>query len=256
MLAVIIMLFFDAAWMYLLAIYIENVRPGEFGTPASPLYPLYYLFPSMSASDVSVALGRESLVTVRTRIEDAVVEERESGNTYGIEIDHLTKTYPPRTVGGNSFTAVRDLTLKMKVNEVTALLGQNGAGKSSTMNMLCGLFSATSGDMKMLGHDIQTVNGANFRRTVAGICPQHDTLWGNLTTYEHLVFFASIKGMSLTDAKAAATTMLEELALIEKRDTFTTSLSGGQKRRLSVAIAMIGGSSVVILDEPTSGALI
>lgn len=121
------------------------------------------------------------------------------------------------------------------------------------MNMLCGLFSATDGEMRMNGQDIQSSIGRSYRRDNLGVCPQHDVLWDSLTVWEHLVFFAVIKGMARRDAERAADDMLAELALQEKRDVYAKSLSGGQKRRLSVAIAMIGGSSVVILDEPTSG---
>lgn len=105
----------------------------------------------------------------------------------------------------------------------------------------------------MGGHDIQTTEGREFRRRTLGVCPQHDVLWKMLTVWEHLVFFAVVKGMKRKEAEAAADSMLNELALTEKRNIYAKELSGGQKRRLSVAIAMIGGSSVVILDEPTSG---
>jgi len=247
MFSVIVMLLFDALWMYLLSIYLENVRPGEFGTAESLLFPLHYILPFLKKE---VQDADEAPYEPQP---DGAVREQMANSQFGIEVRSLTKVYPPRMVGGNSFKAVDNLTLKMQTNQVTALLGQNGAGKSTTMNMLCGLFSPSYGQMRMNGRDLASHDGLIHRKDSLGVCPQHDVLWDALTVWEHLVFFAVIKGMPFKEAKQAADGMLAELALTEKRDVRTKALSGGQKRRLSVAIAMIGGSNIVILDEPTSG---
>ena len=106
-----------------------------------------------------------------------------------------------------------------------ALLGQNGAGKSTTMNMLCGLFTPTKGEIRMNGHNIATDEGKAHRREHLGVCPQHDVLWNRLTVWEHLVFFAVIKGMSREDAEVAANNMLDELALSEKRNKYVNPSS-------------------------------
>ena len=90
-------------------------------------------------------------------------------------------------------------------------------------------------------------------RTSMGVCPQHDVLWGDLTVAEHLGFFAGVKGMAAADVPAAVMTMIREVGLVEKVDAKASELSGGQKRKLSVGIALIAGSKVVVLDEPTSG---
>jgi ABC-type multidrug transport system ATPase subunit len=96
----------------------------------------------------------------------------------------------------------------------------------------------------------------NIRKDI-GICLQHDCLFPMLTVREHVQFFARLKGqykiMSKEDAEAQIDQVIQDVALSEKRNTFSKNLSGGMKRKLSVAIAFCGGSSVVLLDEPTSG---
>ena len=86
-----------------------------------------------------------------------------------------------------------------------------------------------------------------------GLCPQHDVLFDTLTVQEHLWFFCRLKGISSSEAKRHIDDMIESLQLPDKRHYPTTSLSGGMKRKLCCGIALVGGSKVVILDEPTSG---
>jgi ABC-type multidrug transport system ATPase subunit len=105
------------------------------------------------------------------------------------------------------------------------------------------------------GRDIRR-DMTNIRKDI-GICLQHDCLFPMLTVREHVQFFARLKGqykiMSKEDAEAQIDQVIQDVALSEKRNTFSKNLSGGMKRKLSVAIAFCGGSSVVLLDEPTSG---
>jgi ABC-type glutathione transport system ATPase component len=132
---VIIILLFDAAWMYLLSIYIENVVPGEFGVPASPLFPLHMCFPFLKPKS-----GDEALVNNDGQASaDGAVREPHDTTAIGIEVNRVTKIYPSRTVGGTAFKAVENLSMKMHTNQVTALLGQNGAGKSKHSILCCRL---------------------------------------------------------------------------------------------------------------------
>lgn len=107
----------------------------------------------------------------------------------------------------------------------------------------------------MAGKDIRTQTG-QIRKDL-GICLQHDCLFPQLTVREHVKFFAIIKGvyseMGREEAEAHIDQSIADVALSEKRHTFSRNLSGGMKRKLSVAIAFCGGSKVVLLDEPTSG---
>ena len=86
-----------------------------------------------------------------------------------------------------------------------------------------------------------------------GVCPQHDTLYDDLTVEEHLQLYATFKGLDKQEMKIEINKLINDVNLAQKRDEYSKNLSGGQKRRLSVAIAFAGRSKVIILDEPTSG---
>ena len=117
--------------------------------------------------------------------------------------------------------------------------------------MLTGMLDITSGSATAYGHDIETE--MDSIRKIMGVCPQHDILFENLTVKEHLEMFATFKGMKSEDIDKEVKKLIEDVDLVEKTDYLSSTLSGGQQRRLSVAIAFIGGSKLIYLDEPTSG---
>ena len=119
------------------------------------------------------------------------------------------------------------------------------------MSLLVGMFPPTSGTARINGFDVVTELDA--ARGSLGLCPQFDVLFDSLTVEEHLYFFSKLKGVAESDLKKEIDTFVRDLDLESKRTALSSTLSGGQKRALSVAIALVGGSKVVILDEPTSG---
>merc|ERR1712226_475819 len=139
--------------------------------------------------------------------------------------------------------------------QITALLGHNGAGKTTTIGMLTGALAPTSGTAIVAGKDVKS-QLSEIREDI-GICLQHDCLFPLLTVKEHIQFFSRVKGLYQNKSKSEAEDMIDQamrdVALHEKRNTQSRKLSGGMKRKLSVAIAFCGGSKVVLLDEPTSG---
>ena len=144
--------------------------------------------------------------------------------------------------------AVDQLSLQMFQGQITALLGHNGAGKTTTIAMLTGLLPADGGTAEIQGYDLNE-NMSEIRKKL-GVCPQHNILFDDLTVVEHLRMFANFKGMPRTEVEGEVERMIQAVGLTEKRHAYSKSLSGGQKRKLSVAIAFIGGSQVVFLDEP------
>ena len=113
--------------------------------------------------------------------------------------------------------------------------------------------SATSGKAHIFGYDITDSNEMEEVRKMTGICPQHDGLFDELTPTEHLVFFARIRGMPEDKIAGEVKAILGDIDLAEKADELAGSLSGGQKRKLSVGIALIGDPKIIFLDEPTAG---
>ena len=161
----------------------------------------------------------------------------------------LRKVYPNTPDGAKA--AVESVSLDMYEDQIFALLGHNGAGKSTTISMLTGLTAPTAGEAWAYGHSI-TDDLPALRRSM-GVCPQHDVLWPDLTVGEHLEYFARMKGVALEALPGVVWGIVKDVGLTEKVDTLTRELSGGMKRKLSVGIALIGDPKIVFLDEPTSG---
>jgi ABC-type multidrug transport system ATPase subunit len=165
--------------------------------------------------------------------------------TASVVLQRLSKWFdgPSATVG--RITAVDNLSLSFYEGEITSLLGHNGAGKTTTLGMLSGLLPCSSGAATVGGLDIGTRMPEVRRRL--GVCPQHDVLWPSLSCAEHLVLYAAFRGVSRAAAPAEAARVLAEVGLSEKATAAAGTLSGGQRRKLSLALAFVGGPSVVYL---------
>jgi ATP-binding cassette subfamily A (ABC1) protein 3 len=153
----------------------------------------------------------------------------------------------------NGFKAVNGMNLKIYADQIFVLLGHNGAGKTTTISMLTGLLSASEGTAEAFGVDI--FKNMQDVRKFMGVCPQYDVLFELLTTEEHLSFFYDMKGANPDPIvkKAEIEKLMMDVGVADKRNSLAYQLSGGNKRKLSVAIALCGGSKFVLLDEPTSG---
>ncbi|XP_031735233.1 retinal-specific phospholipid-transporting ATPase ABCA4-like isoform X1 [Anarrhichthys ocellatus] len=164
----------------------------------------------------------------------------------GVCIQNLVKVF-----GSSSTPAVDGLSISFYESQITAILGQNGAGKTTTMSILTGMFPPTLGTATIYGKDIRT-DMDNIRLSL-GMCPQYNILFQHMTVAEHILFYSLLKGRPIAEAQEEVENMLQDLGLPHKRDELTQNLSGGMQRKLSVALAFVGGAKVVILDEPTSG---
>jgi ABC-2 type transport system ATP-binding protein len=160
-------------------------------------------------------------------------------------IENLYKTYPPHT------EALRGISLTIEQGDFFALLGPNGAGKSTTIGIICSLVNKTSGTVKIFGHDIDK-NWAAAKACI-GIVPQE----ANFNIFEKVQNIvqnqAGYYGMPRKEAIAATEYALKEVDLWEKRNATARSLSGGMKRRLMIARAIVHRPRMLILDEPTAG---
>ncbi|TRY96423.1 hypothetical protein DNTS_021457 [Danionella cerebrum] len=241
------LLLLDAVLYGLVAWYVEAVFPGEYGIPR-PWY--FFILPSYWCSSPRVALikEKEDEEEAEKVTRSEFLEEEPAGLVSGVKIKRLAKVFK---VGNKSKEAVRDLTLNMFEGQITVLLGHNGAGKTTTLSMLTGLFPPSRGRAYINGCDI-CQDMALIRRSL-GLCPQHDVLFDNLTVREHLLFYTQLKGYPRERIPAEVDRIIQILHLEEKRNARSKTLSGGMKRKLSIGIALIGDSKVVMLDEPTSG---
>ena len=165
-----------------------------------------------------------------------------------LKIKNIKKIFPDGKI------ALNNITLNLYKNEIFALLGHNGAGKSTLISILTGLYSSNEGEVEYNNLNILNENNMiNFRK-ILGICPQNDVLFPKLTVIEHLNLFCIFKGLTNDKIiKLEIEKSLHDFSLENKKDTLIENLSGGQKRKLSIAIALIGGSKIIFLDEPTSG---
>ena len=162
-----------------------------------------------------------------------------------ITIENLNKVYP------NGNHALKDVNLEIN-NGMFGLLGPNGAGKSSLMRILVTLMQPSSGSVKMNGYDL--TRDRDKIRAMLGYLPQDFRFFSHLKTYEFLDYAARLAGMKNSkERKLAVDKMLEEVGLFEARDRKANNLSGGMKRRLGIAQALINNPKVIIVDEPTTG---
>jgi ATP-binding cassette subfamily A (ABC1) protein 1 len=278
---VCLILLFDSIVYMVLAWYIENIAPGEYGIPLKwyfPIMPSYWLgeshiltkkldrFTSSNRSKSKSRLfgncwfdSKQNIIQQEEERQEATRKANSNSKTLddsienitineqaGIEIEKLHKVYSR----GNNH-ALKGLSIKFYKNEITAFLGHNGAGKSTTMHILTGLYSPTSGTAKINGLDIK-LSMDRIRKSL-GFVPQHNVLFPGLTVREHLWFYARLKGLDNKSTKDEMEKMLDDTGLRPKKDDLSKNLSGGMQRKLSVAIAFVGGSKTVILDEPSAG---
>jgi ABC-2 type transport system ATP-binding protein len=160
---------------------------------------------------------------------------------YIIETKNITKEF-------NGFKAVDGLNLKVEKGEVLGFLGPNGAGKTTSIKMMVGLLKPTSGKVMINGQDL-----ARFDKASIGVCPQELVLWDNLTCKESLKLMGDMYEVPKDLLKERVTVLLEDLILTEKSDALVKNLSGGMKRRLNLAMALVHQPDVVVLDEPSEG---
>ncbi|KAK5642705.1 hypothetical protein RI129_008872 [Pyrocoelia pectoralis] len=235
---VLIMLAVDAVIYLLIAIYVESVFPGDYGI-AQPWY--FPFLPSYWCGTSVIEIDEDCKVQAPNDNHDKEPVHLQPG----IQIKNIGKIY------SNKKMAVRDFSLNMYKDQITVLLGHNGAGKTTVMSMLTGMISPSSGTATVGGYDIRK-NIKSVRNSL-GICPQHNILFDELTVEEHLYFYSKLKGVQRDEVSKEIEKYLCLLELTQKAKTQSVKLSGGMKRKLSVCVALCGDSQVVMCDEPSAG---
>ncbi|CAF4318595.1 unnamed protein product, partial [Rotaria sp. Silwood2] len=166
-----------------------------------------------------------------------------------VHVQHLIKKFGPDKI------AVNDVSFNLYENQITSLLGPNGSGKTTIFNCLIGIYKQTSGKITIENDDgieFDTRTNIDMLRKSMGYCPQHDILFDLLTIKEQLEFYATARGFGKNKEKIAKE-MLYLVDLQASKDLYCNSLSGGMKRRLSLACAFVGDTKIILLDEPSSG---
>ncbi|EMJ86637.1 ABC transporter ATP-binding protein [Leptospira meyeri] len=164
---------------------------------------------------------------------------------YAIELEGLEKTY------ANGVKALRSIDLKVESGDFFALLGPNGAGKSTTIGILSSLINKTGGKVKIFGTDIDT--SPDLAKTFLGIVPQEFNFGIFEAVEQILINQAGFYGIPYKEAKEKVEYYLDKLSLFDKRKSAAGQLSGGMKRRLMIARALVHDPKLLILDEPTAG---
>uniref|UniRef100_A0A665WMZ0 Cholesterol transporter ABCA5 n=1 Tax=Echeneis naucrates TaxID=173247 RepID=A0A665WMZ0_ECHNA len=248
----LIMLVLDCFLYLMLAVYLDQVLPGEFGMRRSLVYFLkpsywskrkkrYVEVSSVYDAEVNGApVGEESVEPVSP----------EFRGKEAIRISNIRKVYKEKD---NVVEALRGLTFDIYEGQITALLGHSGAGKSTLMNILCGICPPTNGSATIYGSPVAEIADGSEMKQLVGICPQFNIIFDVLTVEEHLRIFAAIKGIPPADIDAEVTKVLKDLDLEKIMNAQAKNLSGGQKRKLSVGIAILGDPKILLLDEPTAG---
>lgn len=161
-----------------------------------------------------------------------------------IEIKNLVKRY-------KDFLAVDNVNLAIKEGEIFGLLGPNGAGKTTTINTIVGLTKIDSGEIKIFEKNLKQ-HELEIKKNM-GVVPQDLAIFGELTAYENVTFFGKLYGLKGEDLKDKVEQALNFTGLWERRKDFPKNYSGGMKRRLNIACAIVHQPKIIIMDEPTVG---
>ncbi|EWS72165.1 ABC transporter family protein (macronuclear) [Tetrahymena thermophila SB210] len=233
---------------FVLFLYLDQVISNEFGQRKHWLFFIGCKLRNQNSKkhQIRASSNQEEQSNFNENVDISLQNQERQNKT--IKIENLSKEFKTE---GVLKRAVDQINLQMYSGQVFSFLGHNGAGKSTTISMLTGMIPPTSGTAYIKGLEI--TKDMDKIRSILGVCPQHDILFDSLTVKEHLYLFAVLKGIPFREISNAVEKIIKDVDLVEKTNSLSSSLSGGQKRKLSVAIAFIGESQVVLLDEPTSG---
>ena len=190
--------------------------------------------------------------TVKNEYNKIISEEKNNLFLDGLRIVGASKIY--NLSQGKKLSALENIYFDVSRGELISLLGHNGAGKTTLINTLVGNISITSGYAIINGINITDENvKTEYKRQLIGLCPQHDILWEELTPYEHIELYASLRNYDKKDIKQIVDIKMKEVNLEQVTNDKVSTFSGGMKRRISILLSTVGNPNVVFLDEPSTG---
>ncbi|NXY75912.1 ABCAA protein, partial [Glareola pratincola] len=245
-----VMLVFDSVLYMLLAMYFDKVLPGKYGIPDPPFFCLKPSYWVRSRRGFSREMPRTAASPEELLGDDVEPVPQEFMGKEAIRLNNVKKAYKKKD---KKTEALRGLSLNIYEGQITALLGHSGAGKTTLLNVLSGLTLPSEGSATIYNYKLSEIGDREKIREMVGICPQFNIQFEVLTVKENLKTFAEIKGIKSKEVEREVQNILELLDISGVQDTQAEKLSGGQKRKLSIAIAMLGNPQVLFLDEPTAG---
>uniref|UniRef100_A0A8C9KJ39 ATP binding cassette subfamily A member 9 n=1 Tax=Panthera tigris altaica TaxID=74533 RepID=A0A8C9KJ39_PANTA len=248
--ATLFMLLFDALLYLALTLYFDKILPSEYGHRRSPWFFLKSSFWFLHQRADHVALENETDSDSSPNDSFEPVSPEFHGKE-AIRIRNLKKEY--RKGNHEKVEALKGLVFDIYEGQITALLGHSGAGKTTLLNMLSGLSAPTSGSVTIYNHSLSEMADSETISKLTGVCPQTNVQFGFLTVRENLRLFAKIKGIQPHEVEQEVQQVLRDLEMENIQDILAQNLSGGQKRKLTFGIAILGNPQVLLLDEPTAG---
>ncbi|OMJ90434.1 hypothetical protein SteCoe_7242 [Stentor coeruleus] len=233
----------DIIYLTFACFYLDKIFQGGIGKKEKWyfLFTREYWFNNIKNKEIFKS-NKESEYNVNVeQVENYLENQKETGEA--LVIKSLSKKFAEKIV-------VQNLDLDAYTGQILALLGHNGAGKSTIISMITGLIEPTFGNA-FLGGETITSNLGNSSKI--SLCPQDNILFPHLSAREHLKLFSVIKNCPQKNAQSEIESIIDELNIKEYSDRPTKVLSGGQKRAVSLAIALLGQAKIILLDEPTAG---
>uniref|UniRef100_A0A8C9DDQ7 ATP binding cassette subfamily A member 9 n=1 Tax=Prolemur simus TaxID=1328070 RepID=A0A8C9DDQ7_PROSS len=247
--ATLFMLIFDALLYLVLTLYFDKILPTEYGHQRSPFFFLKSSFWFQHQRVNHVVLENEIDSDPSSNDSFEPVSPEFHGKE-GIRIKNLKKEYTGKR---EKIEALKGLMFDIYEGQITALLGHSGAGKTTLLNILSGLSVPTSGSVTIYNHALSEITDLETVRKLTGVCPQSNVQFGFLTVRENLRLFAKIKGILPHEVEQQVQQVLRNLEMENIQDILAQNLSGGQNRKLTFGIAILGDPQVLLLDEPTAG---
>uniref|UniRef100_A0A8B9QY35 ABC transporter domain-containing protein n=1 Tax=Anas platyrhynchos TaxID=8839 RepID=A0A8B9QY35_ANAPL len=242
-----IILALDSVLYLLLAIYFDKVLPGKYGVPYPPAFflrPSYWLQRGSQGAGLRAG-SHQPVPGCDTEPMPPGFEGKDA-----IRLNNIKKVYKKKD---KKTEALRGLSLSIYEGQITALLGHSGSGKTALLNLLSGFSKPSAGSATIYNYKVSEVQDMEGIQAMVGICPQFNLHFETLTVKENLRLFAHIKGIQWKETEQEVQKVLVQLDLTGLQDIHADALSGRQKRKLSLAIAILGNPQVLLLDEPTAG---